>query len=446
MGNYSKNGIAQYWFAVNFCRNNFCIIHTKFFMRKTILLSIASLFLTIGAKAQMVLDTVSTGPGYANHTWYSLQTGSTVSASKTSWDIAFATSAIGMGSSIRVNAVIGTRLWVYPNDDTSGWATLDTAGIDGWPEFYNSDTSWLEGAFEDGTNYADWTDLGWGVYNMSTHFITGDSLFVIKLTDNSYRKIWIQTLASGTYNFKFSNLDNTGGISHSLSKSTYGGKNFGYYSLRTNTESNPEPANVNWDLLFTQYPTLFPGMGHYNVTGVLQNHGTEAVKAYPINNPATYDDYSAHEFSTEFNILGYNWKTYTGGTYVIEDSTVYFVKTRSEDIWKVVFTGFGGSANGDFYFKKEKISSTGINDMENKPFMNVYPNPCSTNACLVVDATGENNRVEIYNITGSMVYNTYINAAGLTQIQLPVETLEKGNYIVRFSNNKGSNTSKLIVQ
>ncbi|HUP11015.1 MAG TPA: hypothetical protein VM187_02340, partial [Niastella sp.] len=221
-------------------------------MKKNICFFIIALAFAGTLNAQLVSETVTVNPGYTHQTWYELETGTETQAAKNTWDIAFATSSIGMGSSIRVNAAIGTKLWVYPHGDTSAWNTLDTAGIDGWPESLNSDTSWLAGAFDANTT-SDEFDLGWGVYNMMTHFVVGDSLFVIKLTDNSYRKVWIQQLASGSYNFKFANIDGSSPITQAIVKSDYSGKNFAYYSLRTDTETNPEPANTNWDLLFTQY-------------------------------------------------------------------------------------------------------------------------------------------------------------------------------------------------
>lgn len=396
--------------------------------------------------AQMVSETVTIHPGYTHQTWYELETGTQVQAPKDNWDIAFATSAIGMGSSIRVNAITGTRLWVYPNGDTSAWNVLDTAGITGWKESYNSDTSWLGGAFDANLTSNEF-DLGWGIYNSMTHIVGGDSLFVIKLSDGSYRKVWIENLVSGIYNFRFANIDGTSPVSKTITKLDYPGKNFAYYSLRTNTEFNPEPLNSNWDLLFTQYTTTLPGFGPYGVSGVLQNHGTKAVKVYPVDDPETYEDFAGQSFSSQYNILGYDWKTYSGGAYVMADSTVYFVKTKAGDIWKIIFTGFGGSANGNFMFNKEKISSVGINETGTpETFLSVYPNPCNTgNVILVTNAMG-NNLVTIYNTFGQQVLSKSFTGTGLVQHQLSVNHLQPGTYLVRINNQKGSSITKLVIR
>ena len=43
---------------------------------------------------------------------------------------------------------------------------------------YNSDTSWNYGAFVMNQS-SDMFDYGWGVYNIQTHHIIGDSVFLI---------------------------------------------------------------------------------------------------------------------------------------------------------------------------------------------------------------------------------------------------------------------------
>jgi len=51
-----------------------------------------------------------------------------------------------MSATIIINDGSGTRLWKYPGD-TSAWNTLDTSGMNAWPEAYNAGTEWETGAF-----------------------------------------------------------------------------------------------------------------------------------------------------------------------------------------------------------------------------------------------------------------------------------------------------------
>ena len=37
-------------------------------------------------------------------------------------------------------------------------------------------------------------DMGWGIYSMITHHVTGDSLYAIKTVGGDWKKLWIQKL------------------------------------------------------------------------------------------------------------------------------------------------------------------------------------------------------------------------------------------------------------
>ena len=66
-----------------------------------------------------------------------------------------------------------------PLGDMNAWDAVDTSQMAGWPALYNSDTTWLNGAFD--RNATGHPDYGWGVYNSQTHDVIGDSIFIIKL-------------------------------------------------------------------------------------------------------------------------------------------------------------------------------------------------------------------------------------------------------------------------
>lgn len=303
------------------------------------------------AKAQVVSDTVSMGAGYANEVWYSLDNGIQGSHVRNNWDIAF--SITGFSATILTNSAEGTELWTYPNGDTSAWSSVDTTGMSAWAQNWNSDTSWALGAFSANTSTTDPYDLGWGIYNQVTHFVIGDSIYIIKLSNGDYKKLWIEKSASAVYSFRYEDLDGSNTASATINKSNYFTKNFAYYSLQTASESDREPTTADWDLVFTKYTAFVPTA--YGVTGVLTNIDVESVDVRNVDE-STYDDWQAQTFSTRINEIGYDWKTFDMGTfsYIIEDSTVYFVKAKNGGIWKLVFTGFGGSTDGNFIFTKKK--------------------------------------------------------------------------------------------
>jgi hypothetical protein len=145
-------------------------------MKKNLLIAAIAL-MTTGLLAQVEKEVV-TGPGYADDVYYSLENGSVVTVQRDNWDIAFITKQ--MSVSILANNGAGVVLYTYPDGDLSDWATLDTTGIELWTPLFNSIETFDKGAFNSNTIPGDDFDYGWGRYNMSTHFIEGDSLFVIR--------------------------------------------------------------------------------------------------------------------------------------------------------------------------------------------------------------------------------------------------------------------------
>lgn len=393
--------------------------------------------------AQTIEDSVSIDAAYANQVWYSLANGEQLSAPKSEWDLAFAVS--GQGANILINSAIGTKLWVYPDADVSGWSSLDTSGITAWAMLYNSDTSWNLGAFNQNKSTNPY-DLGWGIYDPITHFVNGDSLFVIKLSNNSYQKLWIEKLASGTYTFRYANLDGSNETPATLVKSNYSGKNFGYYSIQNNASVDREPLSSDWDLLFTQYTAFIPNA--YGVTGVLSNNAVTIAEARPVDiSEASHGDYT---FSTPINTIGYDWKTYGGG-WTIEDSTTYFVKDITGNIWKLVFTGFGGSANGTFYFTKEMVSGVGINEIKkDQSSIIIYPNPLTGNDLNIsyqIEQPVSQVQLTISDEMGRKIHSTsYENEHGPQQIELRNLELSPGLHIISLTIDGNLTHKKLIVK
>lgn len=400
-------------------------------MKKTILTSLCALALSF-LNAQIITDTVSIGAGYSNQTWYSLQNGVQGTEFKNNWDIAFAVG--GYETSIHINSITGTMLWTYPHGDTSAWNNIDTTGINSWIPQYNSDTTWAIGAFDKGKVSSNPNDVGWGIYNFITHVVTGDSLFVIKLSNGTYKKLWIKNLAGGGYNFQYADLDGANLQTHFLPKSSYAGKNFGYFSLQTNTAIDREPVpSAGWDLLFTQYTAFVPSP--YTVAGVLSNKGVEVAQVNNVDQN-TYNNWPSHTFTTAINEIGYDWKTFSS-SWVIQDSLVYFIKSKSGDIWKLVFNGFGGSVNGNYIFTKEKLSTVGLEDLSgvSPATISLYPNPASNSGSVTLIYNFENNfhnaQLNIYDLSGKVVSNERLNNnSGFNTHTIQTANLKSGMYIV----------------
>jgi hypothetical protein len=400
-------------------------------MKKKILIA-TTILLASAIKGQ---ETVSIGAGYTNQAYYQLSTGNTVVEPKNDWDIAFETA--GSGWSILTNSANGVELWSASND-TTDFMTLDTAGMSSWSQLHNADTSWAHGAFAQNQFGL---DLGWGTYSTVTHNVKGDEIFLLKQANGVYQKVWIKELASGIYTFRHATLDNSIDMTHSLSKSTYPNKNFVHFSLTNHTAIDKQPDGGDWDLYFGQFGAA--SIGYYNVSGVLLNYGVQAINVVG-ENQATFNDFSSYTFDNQMNVVGYDWKSYdfTAG-WVLEDERLFFIKDQSGDIYKIYFTGFGGSSNGNFEFNKELISSVSVSENEISMFQ-VFPTP-ALNVVSIVYNISQNSEFSVVNMEGKVMLSGNLTS-GFNKETIDVSSFANGMYLIQISNGTSISTEKIIVQ
>lgn len=385
----------------------------------------------------IVADSAIMGPGYANDVYYSFATGTVASPQAGNYDIAFYTTIWSAG--IMTNDGRGVSLWAYPAADTNGWATLDTTGLSTWTPLYNSIESWEEGAFN--RNSKGHPDYGWGVYNTITHDVTGDSLFVIKTRNGMYKKLWIVAKHSSlnTYAFRYADLDGSNEQSAELNCTPYITKNFVAYDIENNQMVDREPDKNTWDLLFTKYMGLYGGTTPYPVTGVLNNLGSVANRFYPVS--PDYTDWGATPFSSNREVIGWDWKTFDMGTfsYIVEDSIVYFDSTLAGNIQKLQFTGFTGSATGKVYFNRQIISGAGIQPAE-RVSMKVWPNPATSVINFTTPSAGQ---LTLSDLSGRILLNRTMEAGDHL---LQTAGFAPGLYLLTFSNGSRTMASRLVIQ
>ena len=390
-------------------------------------------------------QSISLLPSYTNQSFYSLENGEVANLNNTDWDLAFSTAT--MSSSIRINAGMGTELYSYPLGDTTDWNTFNSSNLSNWLPIYNSDTNWFVGAFD--KNSTSMFDMGWGMYSMITHHVTGDSLYAIKTVGGDWKKLWIQKLANDEYTFKYANLDGTSEINTSVSKLNYSDKNFIYYSLDQNSVLDREPNSIDWDITFTKYITPVQGMP-YGVTGVMSNDGVQVAQVDNLPDPNSYSDYSQHSMSTEINTIGYDWKSFDMSTfsYSVEPYRCYFVKDLQDKVWRIIFTSFEGSSTGNIDFNtQEMTSSTSISELQSDiSTFEIYPNPITdNNLTIVFDNSFYETQLEIFTVTGKQVFDKNINGAGFQAKSLSLPNLDKGLYIVAISSRGNSIQKKLLI-
>lgn len=389
-------------------------------------------------------DSIVMGPGYTNDIYYSFEEGVVASVSRTNWDIGFHTTL--WTATIITNGAAGVNLYTYPNADTTGWSTVDTIGMAGWPILYDNEDDWEDGAFT--RNATGHPDYGWGKYNPITHDVVGDSIYLLKALDGTYRKIWIQRKVSSanTYYIRLANLDGSDDHVLELNINPYRNVNFIYYTFSSEAFVEREPDTASWDILFTKYMAIQPNGTPYGVVGVINNFKVYANKFYPVTQD--FADYASIPFDSTKTPVGWEWKAFdmNSGTWTVADSTAFFVHTRGKNIYKLVFTRFVGSTTGNIVFTKDPLSA-GIFDQAEEMEVVVYPNPVKDRLNIVL---GEEVRgkavISIYDITGKLVYATSQDVTdNIIQVRLDEFPIINGLHLMKIVTDSGVFSSKFMV-
>jgi hypothetical protein len=408
-------------------------------MKKIYALLSFSLFTLVATAQTIISDSATMGQGYANDVHYSLQNGTVSTVSNTNWHLAFRSGLQTDG--IFINSTANVKAYLT-NKAIADWASLDSTHITN--EVFNTDTSWEIGAFN---RTFDSPYSSWGVYNTITKKVTGDSLYLLKV-GNNWIKLWVVEKDYGTWKVRVgtTSIDTTFTILHSDIRFF----TFGYLNLNTLNVLNREPADSAWDFKFTRYYSLQPSQNiYYPSTGVLNNRGVTSVKVSGIDKN-TYMNYGVHPMVNNISTIGADWKSFDNATFQwnITDSTCYFVKAKTGDIWKLWFTGFGGASSGKSYFNKQKLFTVGIGE-RNLPIaqLAVYPNPSSENVTLVLDNINMRSAViRIVDLQGKIVFeeNRTIEI-GMQTLPINVSELNNGIYIMSLEGENYTANSRVVI-
>ncbi|MEM9819477.1 MAG: HmuY family protein [Bacteroidota bacterium] len=413
-------------------------------MKRLYILLINICFIT-NLSAQEV-DLVSVGASYAEQTYYTIESGATMSHSNEIWDLAFITSPGGYG--ISINEAVGLsfgpplpQLELYLVNSTD-FDNVDTSGMN---RIYNNESSWGEGAFNNVNDPNNAFDLGWGTYNPGNNQVTASRVFVIKLRSGEHKKIEILSLIGGVYTFRYADLNGANETTQTVAKADFEGRSLAYFSFEEEAALDLEPEK--WDLLFTRYSTPLddgtPFPLNYIVTGVLSGAGVEVAQADGIDpQSVNYLDYEDN-YITELDEIGFDWKDFDLGTFqwsLINDR-VYFVKTAESALWKLQFIDFEGSSTGTSALLKTfetQLTST-EEAYENLTSFEIFPNPAKdfVNVALELNSNVREGNIVITNALGQLVLSRKVSlqsgfnvetialpslTAGVYQLSLQLET------------------------
>lgn len=285
-------------------------------------------------------STVNMDASYKWQIYFDLKTNSVVGQNlKTAWDLGFENGTAGF------HVIINTSkfMFAYNTGNTNFTAIVDTLGFA------------LNKKWDSPSGSLDTTAIGnWQVSN-SVYII--DRGYNEMGVHQGFRKIQIQSVDATSYTIRFAQLNGTGDITLVINKSD--NYNFSFLSFSTSNTLLIEPPKDTWDLVFTQYTHIFYNpIEPYLVTGCLSNRYNTLSSVDSVNSfsQIKFENIGSYILSNQINIIGYDWKTYTGGTYVTNPNVNYVIEDSEGFYYKLHFIDFynqsGIKGNPTWEFQK----------------------------------------------------------------------------------------------
>ncbi|MBK7407906.1 MAG: T9SS type A sorting domain-containing protein [Saprospirales bacterium] len=378
--------------------------------------------------------TVSVGNGYSTQVYYTMANDAVTTLANNAWDLAFTTGPTDGGVFTNEAANSGSnpvQLWLAP---TWEWSDIiNPAMLE--DSLYNPETDWETGAFNSVKDPLDPSDFGWGFYSEIDNEAIGVRVYALQLRDGSWKKIMIDSLIAGVYYWRYADLDGANETNMTIDKADFAGSPLVYFSFDTEA-SVASPSG--WDLLFTRYLAPLELSGEivpYPSTGVLSGFGVEVAEAQGVN-PATvnYEDY-LDSLDTHLDVIGQDWKEFnlTTFSWVLDPNRAYFVKLADNNLWKVVFTAFGGSGTGNITFEKTFVATiTGVEEAgSNFTNFGVFPNPAVDELTVAFSLvkSQEVMPLTLVNSLGQEVWRMQVSGtSGLNVWQIDLPGLSNGLY------------------
>jgi hypothetical protein len=304
--------------------------------------------------------TISMGANSASDVYYSLASGTVHTVNRADWDIAF--SVPTQSATVLINEGAGVEL--YCVGDTNDWGSVNTGTIASLHPLFNDKSGWTVGAFNRNADASNPFNFGWGTYDMPSHNVYGDSIYVIKLSDATYRKFFYRDRNgnTGVQSLKWANLDGTGTVNTTVATASYvGTRNFIHYSIVNEEIVEAEPLKEDWDLLFTRYIIQIPaGPGmimNYPVMGVLSQAGVTVARVTGLPPAVATEADASGGYSSHADVIGHDWKVSDPVTHEVSlvDSMSYFITSADGNKYQLYFSNYGGNTAGTIDLKVKSV-------------------------------------------------------------------------------------------
>lgn len=269
----------------------------------------------------LTTTTIEMMENYQMQVYFDLYNNNLISENvRTDWDLAFESNPNGW----RININSSKFMQVWEVDNQSYNSPLDLANaIWRWDHQSGSPDSTAVGDYRNKESFYV-IDRG---YN----------------NDNSqigYKKLNVESVNSDSYTIRLANIEGSIDTIIEIPKNLANEKI--YFSFNDYSIKDIEPSH--WDLLFTTYTHLFSSNFPYLVSGVLTNTShVKVVKDTTYHfDDISFDNITNFDFSTDQNIIGYDWKSYdlNTGVFSINSSINYIIETNSQKYFKLRFLDF----------------------------------------------------------------------------------------------------------
>jgi hypothetical protein len=412
------------------------------------------LALCVGTKAQTwISDSVNCGATIVNDVYYSLDAGTKRVEPASNWIIALETHSQTAG--VLANGARGVRVFNI-HKPASAWSSVALADTTTAALQYNSEYTWERGAFNVNRKTTDTFDYGWGKYDMASHNVYGDSIYIINQGTNFY-KVIIDSLIGDSAKWHL-RVGGVGGpiptISYVFNKGTkYDTSNFIYVNAGMTglTDAVREPDMNSWDIVFHKYMsyvTAPQGSGFYPVTGAFSNYKTENVRVAGVSLNDAFTNANSYPLNTIINQIGYDWKIIGGpNPAIFPDSLSFLVKSKQNKLYQIKFTGYS-SATGDIKFNKRTIAPLSIVNQNNNFKVGVSPNPATNAFLLALEANQTTDaQLSIVNMAGQIVLQQALKInTGLNAWDVNTINFNAGVYFVKINGKNFTHTTSLIKQ
>jgi hypothetical protein len=147
---------------------------------------------------------------------------------------------------------------------------------------------------------------------------------------------------------------------------------------------------------------------------------------------------AADSFSTDLDIIGHDWKYFSGTAWSIDDNKVFFLKNQDNRVWKLYFIDFEGSTTGTAILEK---TSLGVVSAVTDPSaigvqVLTYPNPVVSELIVSLDipaGLATDARLQVVDAAGRLVSQQQALREGFQVQQIAAGEWTPGLYVVQLA-------------